>query len=358
MEWRIYVGTYTGPGKADGIYVLRLDAETGALALLHTVRGIDHPSFLALDRQQRVLYAANELSEHEGAPSGALSAFAVDAASGNLTFLNHQPTHGTAPCYVSLDPSEQFVLAANYGNGVLTVLPVEPDGRLRPASDVVRHEGRSSDPRRQEGPHAHSVLPTPDGRYVFSCDLGLDRVLVYRLDTSAGKLVPNDLPYAQVSSGAGPRHIAFHPNGRFVYVNNEIDSTLTVFDYDAERGALQVVQTVSTLPDDFAGRNSTAQVAVHPSGRFVYVSNRGHDSIAMFAVNPESGRLRSLGHEPTQGRTPRNFTLDPTGAWLLAANQNTGNVVSFRIDQDNGRLVPAGQRLDVPAPVCLAFARA
>ena len=356
MDDLIYAGTYTGPGKAEGIYVLQLDAASGALSRVHTVGGVDNPSFLVLDRPRRFLYAVEELNEYEGQPTGAISAFAVDGASGNLTFLNRQTTHGTLPCYVSLDPSERFALVANYGSGTLAVFRRDDDGRLQPASDVVRHQGGGPNPRRQEGPHAHSIRPTPEGKYVLACDLGIDRILIYRLDAAAGKLEPNALPYAQVSSGAGPRHSAFHPNGRFVYVNNEIDSTVSAFAYDAERGALQIVQTVSTLPDEFAGRTSTAQIALHPSGRFLYVSNRGHDSIAMFAVDAETGRLRALGHEPTQGQTPRNFTLDPTGTYLLAANQNGNDVVSFRVDQQTGRLQPTGHTLDLPAPVCLVFA--
>ena len=356
MDDLIYVGTYTGPGRAEGIYVLRLDAATGALERVHTITGVDNPSFLALDRQRRFLYAVEEVSEHEGQKSGAISAFAVDGASGNLAFLNRQATHGTAPCYVSLDSGERFALVANYGSGTLSVFPRDADGRLQPASDVVQHQGRGPNPRRQEGPHAHSILPTPDGKYVLSCDLGIDRVLVYRLDAGAGTLAPNTLPFAQVSSGAGPRHVAFHPGGRFVYVNNEIDSTVSAFAYDGERGALQIVQTISTLPDDFVGRNSTAQIVAHPNGRFLYVSNRGHDSIATFAVDGETGRLRALGHEPTQGQTPRNFNLDPTGAYLLAANQSSNNVVSFRVDQETGRLQPTGRSLEVMAPVCLVFA--
>jgi 6-phosphogluconolactonase len=349
----VYVGTYTGPGKAEGIYVYRFDPATGGLTHVQTVPGVDNPSFLALHPDGRTLYAVNESGE--GDPGPGVSAFAVDPAHSTLTPINRQPSHGTSPCYVSLNPEGSHVLVANYGNGIVSVYPVGQDGALGEASHVVQHEGQSTHTR-QQGPHAHSVLMDPGGRYVLSADLGCDRVFVYRLES--GRLVPNDVPFAQVSSGAGPRHIAFHPSGRYVFVNNEIDSTLSAFAYEADRGALRCVDTRSTLPDSVSiesVRNSTAQVAAHPNGRFVYVSNRGHDSIAIFRVDAERGKLTPLGHESTQGKTPRNFTLDPSGAYLLAANQNGNNIVSFRVDAESGRLQPTGQSVEVPAPVCLLF---
>ena len=357
MEPTIYVGTYTGPGKAEGIYAYRFDPQSGAMTHAHTITGVENPSFLALDRTQRYLYAVEETSEYQGEQSGAISAFVVDQPTGNLTFLNRQRTRGTAPCFVSLDHSGRFALVANYGSGSVASFAIQPDGSLREA-DFVQHQGGSTNPRRQEGPHGHSIQPTPDGAYVIACDLGLDRVLTYTLD-EAGRLAPHTTPYAQVSSGAGPRHASFHPNGRLVYVNNEIDSTVSVFAYDAARGAMQIVQTVSSLPDDVYGpdiRNSTAQVLVHPNGRYVYVSNRGHDSIAVFAIDEPHGRVRSLGHQSTLGKTPRNFTIDPTGRWLVAANQSSNTLVSFRISDGTDTLTPSGHTADVPAPVCVIFA--
>jgi 6-phosphogluconolactonase len=342
-----YVGTYTGPGRGEGIYVFR--HENGRLAPVQTV-GAASPSFLALHPDGRTLYAVNEAEGSE-----AVSAFRVAPGSGELSPLAQQPSHGTSPCYVSLDPEGKCVLVANYGNGIVSVLPVSEDGSLREASHVVQHEGSSTN-RRQVGPHAHSILIDPTGRFVLSADLGCDRIFVYRLDTAAGKLTPNDVPFAQVSSGAGPRHIAFHPNGRLVFVNNEIDSTVTSFTWDAERGTLHVNDTRSTLPDNFAERNSTAQVAVHPNGRFVYVSNRGHDSIAIFAVDTDRGRLRPLGNESTLGKTPRNFNFDPSGDYLHAANQNTGTIVSFKVDAESGRLAATSYTTEVPSPVCILFA--
>jgi 6-phosphogluconolactonase len=330
-----------------------MDEATGALSPVQTVGGVDNPSFLALHPNGRTLYAVNETGETDSGP--AVSAFSVDRASGRLEPLNRQPSHGTSPCYVSLAPDGKCVLVANYGNGIVSVYPTQADGRLGEASHVVQHEG-SSTHRRQAGPHAHSIRMDPTGNFVLACDLGCDRIFVYTLDTSTGKLAPNAIPYGQVSSGAGPRHSAFHPNGRLAFVNNEIDSTVTSFTWDSERGTLHVNDTRSTLPSDFSGNNSTAQIAVHPNGKFVYVSNRGHDSIAIFGVDAERGKLSPLGHEPTQGKTPRNFNLDRRGTLLLAANQNSGTIVTFRVNGDTGQLEPAGQVTDVPAPVCVLFA--
>lgn len=351
----VYVGTYTGPGKAEGIYVYRFDPESGALNHVHTVAGVDNPSFLALDPQQRALYAVCEVSDYEGKKSGAVSAFAVDSATGNLRLLNRQPSHGAGPCYVSVHPRGRYVLVANYGSGHVAAYPVEQDGRVGQASDVVLHQGTGPNPERQQGPHAHFITPDPSGTFVLACDLGIDKIMVYRLDTSSGKLVPNVPPFAQAPPGAGPRHLAFHPSGRFVFVINEIGSTMSAFTYDASRGALQMVQTLSTLPAGFAEKSSCAQVVVHPSGRYVYGSNRGHDSIAIFAIDEGSGRLTVVGHESTRGKTPRNFNIDPTGTFLLAANQNSNTIVTFRIDQETGRLTPTEHVTEVPAAVCLVF---
>ena len=348
----VYVGTYTGPGKAEGIYVYRMDESTGALAHLQTVASIDNPSFLTLDPQQRCLYAVNETSEGEGQGPG-VSAFTVDPQRRTLSLLNRQPAHGTSPCYVSLNPEGTHVLIANYGDGSLAVYPVQEDGSLGKASDVIRHQGSSAH-RRQAGPHAHSIRFDPQGRHVLACDLGIDRVFLYRL--ADGRLTPHELPYAQLSSGAGPRHTAFHPSGRFVYVNGEIDSSVSAFIYDPERGAFDLIGAYSTLPDEFSGNNSTAQVLVHPAGRTVYVSNRGHDSIAGFEVDEARGELRPRGHVPSGGKTPRNFNIDPSGRFLYAANQSPGNIVVFSVG-DDGSLIPTGHVTEVPVPICVIFGR-
>ena len=361
----VYVGTYTEQpnGKAEGIYVYQMDPSTGALTQVRTVAGFANPSFLAFDPTQRFLYAVNETGTFAGQPGGGVSAFALDAAAGNLTFLNAQPSHGTFPCHLCVDPTGLYVLSANYGSGHFAVHPVGPDGRLGAATDVVRHVGSGPSARRQEGPHAHMVTFDPSGRYTLLVDLGIDQTLVYRLDSATGKLVPHDVTQdgttrqssAPAAPGAGPRHIAFHPSGRYAYVINELGSTVDVFTWDADAGTLAPLQTIPTLPAGFTAPGTTAEIAVHPSGQFLYGSNRGHDSIAMFSIDPSSGQLTALGHEPTQGKDPRNFAIDPTGAFLLAANQNSDTVVTFRIDPSTGTLSPTGAVAPIPTPVCLLF---
>lgn len=349
----VYVGTFTSDTGAEGISVLDLDVASGALRHVQTVPGLISPSFLALHPSGRFLYAVERQWSPERADVGAVSAFAVDGATGRISEIDRRPSGGVSPAHVSVHPSGRFAFAAHYASGQVSVLPISDDGRLSDATHVVQHEGRGPDPARQEGPHAHFVLPDPSGRLVFACDLGIDRVQIYRLDSAAGRLVPATLPYAQVSSGAGPRHLAFDPTGRYVYVINELDSTISAFAFDQERGTLRIIQTASTLPDGFAGTSHTAQILVHPSGRFVYGSNRGHDSIAVFAVDPASGRLSLVGYQPSGGKTPRNFTIDPTGELLLAANQQSGTIVTFRIDGASGRLAPTGRTYETPSPVCL-----
>lgn len=351
----VYVGTFTGSTGSQGIYVYQMDTTTGSLAHLQTVPDLLSPSWVALHPQRRFLYAVERQLTPERSDVGAVSAFGIDEATGALTLLNRQPSGGVSPAYVSVHPSGRYALAAHYGSGQVAALPIGADGRLDVASDVVQHAGRGPDASRQEGPHAHFVTTDPSGRYSMACDLGIDRIMVYQLDLASGKLVSNALPFAQVSSGAGPRHLAFHPSGRHVYVINELDSTLSAFAFDASRGALQIVQTVSTLPGDFRGTSHTAQVVVHPSGRFVYGSNRGHDSIAIFAIDQATGKLALVGHEPSSGKTPRNFNIDPAGAFLLAANQSSNTIVAFRIDQATGRLAATGQVIESPAPVCIQF---
>ncbi len=350
----VYVGTYTEPpqGTAEGIYVYRFDPETGALTHAQTVPGVANPSFLALDPRQHHLYAVNEVND------GSVSAFARDPRTGELRALNNQSAHGAAPCYVSLDASGQFALVANYNGETLTALPIKEDGRLDAATCVVHHQGSSVDPRRQDRPHPHMIAPAPDGRFVLATDLGTDRVMIYRLDTTTGRLEPNQPgpAFVQTEPGVGPRHFAFAPNGRTLYVINELASTLTVFDYDGASGALQARQTVSTLPEDFDGASSCAHVAVAPDGRFVYGSNRGHDSIAIWATDEGSGEVTLVGHESTRGKTPRNFAIDPTGSWLLAANQDTHTVVTFRRDPESGTLEATGQVAGISSPVALVFA--
>jgi 6-phosphogluconolactonase len=312
-----------------------------------------NPSWLTFDEREQILYAVNEEDE------GRVSAFARDAATGELRLLNDQRSHGAAPCYVSLDPSSRFILVANYSGGTVAVLPVTADGQLEAATCVIHHQGSSIRPE-QEGAHPHMIRPSVDGRFVLVTDLGTDQVLVYRLDPGTGQLVPNEQGTAVVSEhpGAGPRHFAFALRGRTVYVINELNSTVTVYDYTPERGELQARQVVSTLPDGVDGPaigNSCAHIAVSPDGRFVYGSNRGHDSIAIWEVEDANGELRPVGHESTRGKTPRGFSLDPTGSWLLVANQESDTIVSFRRDPGSGRLTAVGPVTQTPSPVAFLF---
>lgn len=360
MAIRLYVGTYTTKlghvdGKGEGIYLYDVDPTSGRLSHRATTPGVANPSYLALDPGQRFLFAANEVKEVDGQAGGAVSAFAIDPTTGALTSLNHQSTRGTDPCYLCVDRTGRCVLASNYSSGSVAAFSVESDGRLMPLTDFVQHSAAEYNPKPPPGPHAHSVNLSPDERFALVADLGLDAILVYRLDVERGKLTPNDPPSAPLTRGAGPRHLAFAPNGRHAYVINEQGMTMTAFAYDAAGGSLREIQTVPTLPEGIGGRNSTADVHVHPSGRFVYGSNRGHNSIVIFAVDQATGKLSLVGHESTQGRTPRNFAIDPSGATLYAANQDTHTVVSFAIDTQTGRLTPTGQVTEVPSPSCLKF---
>ncbi len=353
---RVYFGTY-GQAPNEGIFVAELDLASGVVSRPHLAAQAVNASFLALDPSRKFLYAVAEVSTLGGKRTGGVIAFAVDGPTGRLTRLNEQPSQGAGPCYLVVDKTGKNVLVANYDGGTAAVLPIDQRGRLKPASCVVAHHGKGVNPERQEGPHAHSINLDAGNRFAFVADLGLDKVLVYRFDSSAGTLTPNDPPSVTVAPGAGPRHFAFHPSGRFAYVINELGSTITAFWYDADNGILSRTQTISTLPPGFKGTNTAAEVVVHPSGKFVYGSNRGDDSIAIFSVDAATGRLAPVGHEPTQGKTPRNFAVDPTGNYLLAANQDSDTVVVFRIDPATGRLKATGQTLKIHKPVCIKYGK-
>ncbi len=350
----LYVGTYTN-GKSEGIYVYRMNLASGDLKLLSIAKGVANPSYLSIHPQRKYLYSVNEVGEFAGKRTGAVTSFAIDQRTGELRKLNQQVSQGTSPCYISVDPSGKFVLAANYSSGSLAVLPIKSDGSLGEPVDVVQHQGSGANRRRQESPHAHCIVLDRSGKYAFAADLGIDKVMIYRFDAKTGKLTPNSQPYVQTKPGAGPRHFDIHPGGKFAYVINELDSSLTAFAYDDSKGVLKELQTVSSLPEGFQGVNSCADVHVHPSGNFIYGSNRGHDSIVAFTIDERTGRLNYLAHESTQGKTPRNFGIDQTGAFLLAANQGSDTIVTYRIDQKTGKLKPTGQVTDVPTPVCLKF---
>ncbi len=349
----VYLGTYTRGGESEGIYVCELDLRKGALAHLRLAAKSKNPSFLALHPSGRFLYSVSEIADFEGKKTGAVSSFALDPKSGALKFLNKKPSGGGGPCHLVVDHGGKNVLVANYGGGSVNVLGVGADGLLADPTGFVQHKGSSVNPRRQKGPHAHSINLDGQGAYAFAADLGLDKILVYRFDSVAGTLTPNKVPSASVSPGGGPRHFAFHPGGKFAYVINEMASTVTAFSYEAKTGNLSEIQTVTTLPSGFSGNSSTAEVQVSPDGKLLFGSNRGHDSIAIFSIDSASGRLTVRGHQATGGRTPRNFGVDPTGRFLLAANQSSDTVVVFRIGPAG--LTPTGSVLNVPRPVCVKF---
>ncbi|MGI9146541.1 MAG: lactonase family protein [Chloroflexota bacterium] len=361
----VYVGTYTAPNTAPGgtqpstargIYVFRMNGRTGRLSQIQ-VFDLENPSWVAVDARRRHLYATSEVSTWKGAPNtGGVTAFAIDPNTGKITAIDDQPTQGAIPAHVTVDPSGKYALVANYVGANWSVLPILPNGGVGPATDVFGVSGRGPDTARQEAPHPHQTVFDPAGKYVFGADLGTDRVWSWTLDTSTGKLVPNpNLDHAQVASGSGPRHLAFHPSGKFVYVIDEMVSSITAFSYDAARGTFIWLQTVSTLPPDYTGTSTTAEIIVHRSGKFVYGSNRGHNSIVGFRINQTTGKLDLIGWTSTQGEIPRGFNIDPSGRLMLVGNQNSDTVVPFRIDQSSGVLRPTGAVTNTPVPVSFAF---
>jgi 6-phosphogluconolactonase len=357
-KYLFYVGTYTEEGsKSKGIYAYRFDADTGQITPLGLAAETTNPSFVALHPNGRFLYAVNEVGNYKGPNSGGVSAFSIDRASGKLKFLNEMPSRGADPCYITVDKTGKYVLVANYTGGSLAVFPVLADGKLGEASAFLQHTGHGTNPTRQEGPHAHSIDLSPDNRFAMVDDLGLDELFVYKFDSAKGSLTPNDPPFAKFDAGAGPRHFVLRPDGKFAYVISEMGHTVTVFSNDAASGRLQLLQTVTTLPKDFKGRNDDAEIRVHPSGKFLYASNRGDDSIAIYAIDQSKGTLAQVGSIHTGGKEPRNFEIDPTGTLLFAANQKSDNIVVFRIDAKTGGLTATGQALDVGSPVCVKFLR-
>lgn len=346
----VYVGTYTS-GGAEGIYVLKLNLASGELLPWRTIKGVTEPSFLSIDNKDRYVYAVNETMEFNGKPGGALSAFSIDQKDGSLKFIDQVPSLGAAPCNVVVSNDGKFVLVANYMGGNVSVFPVHPDGGLGESVSLKQHAGTGPNKDRQEAPHAHSITLDAKNRFAVAADLGTDKLIVYKFDTATGKLSPNS-QYA-TKLGAGPRHFTFSHNGRFAYLINELDCTISALSYDAERGMLTELQTVKTLPENFSAQNTCADIHMSPSGKFLYGSNRGHDSIVSFAIDERKGKLTYIEHTPTGGKTPRNFAIDPTGKFLLAANQNSGSITVFAIDAQNGRLSPTGKKIDIPAPVCL-----
>lgn len=341
----VYFGTYTRD-QSKGIYVSRFEA--GRLSEPVLAAEVPNPAFLAVHPNRRVLYAVSEEAK------GRVTAYTIDAASGRLTKLGERSSLGAGPCYVSVDRTGRTVLVAHYGSGTVAAFSIKPDGSFGDAASSVAHSGSSVNPQRQEAPHAHSVDVSPDNRYAITADLGIDKVIVHRLKAGKAEL-GGTASFVSVKPGSGPRHLAFHPGGRFAYVINELASTITALAWNRSRASLAELQTVSTLPANFTGESTTAEIAVHPSGRFVYGSNRGHDSIAVFAVNASNGTITPVEHVPSGGRSPRSFAIDPSGEWLIAANRTSNNAVLFRIDASTGRLTPVGETVQVNSPVCVLF---
>lgn len=350
---RVYVGTYTQyqNGKGKGIYAFDFDERSGTFTAIGTTTGLDNPAWLQVNEDKSVLYAALE------GEAGQVAAFRIDPVSGALSEINRVSSEGASPCYISLSHDEATVFVANYTSGTIAALPIRADGGLDTASDSIQREGASVDPDRQQGPHAHMILSSPGGKYILVTDLGTDEITSYQFDAEGGLFVRGDGPPIVISltAGAGPRHFAFSPDGGKVYVINELGSTLAVFDFDEESGALRPLQTVSTLPVDFEDPNYPAQVLVSPDGRFVYGSNRLHDSIAVWKIDEETGTVITIGNVPTQGTFPRNFAIDPSGKWLVVANQNSDSLVTFARDVETGELAQRGDPLSIPSPVCILF---
>jgi 6-phosphogluconolactonase len=340
---------FVGSGKKN-IEAFRFDQAAGTLTRVGVAAEIEQPSFLAISPNHHFLYA---ISEGRNAAASSISAFAIDAAAGKLTFLNKQPAGGAGPCYVEIDAGGKNALIANYNSGSFAVFPLAANGELQPRSAFIQDQGSSVNASRQEGPHAHCLVAGPGEKFAFGCDLGLDKVMIFKFDPDHGTLVPNEPAFTQTKPGAGPRHIVFNPNGRWAYVINEMGSSLTVFQYDASAGTLQEFETQSTLPKDFSGQSTCAEVAVHPSGKFVYASNRGDDSIAVFGCDPIGGRLTFIERVPTGGKTPRQFEIDPSGRYLVAGNQDSNSVVVFSIDNNSGHLQPTGTQVQSDNPMCV-----
>lgn len=353
----VFVGTYTRSGS-EGVYLYEMDAGTGALRLVTAAPRVESPSYLAIAADGRHVYTVSEVEEFAGRRSGAVSAFAFDPARRAFTLINQQPSEGNGPCHIAVEPTGRYALVANYGGGSVAMLPIGSGGGLDPATAFVQHAEADADPQQPTKARAHSMFIDPSGALVFCADLGLDRIFCYRMDLEQGRLLPHDPPHTDLAPGSGPRHLAFHPSGRYLYAITELGNTVVTFAYDAAAGRLRQVQTVSTLPPGYTGKSYCADVHVSADGRFLYGSNRGHESIAVFGIDGATGQLALLGLTPCGGEHPRSFGIDPTGRFLLVANGHSDNIVVFRRDAVSGALTPAGQEVRLAAPVCVKMRRA
>jgi len=350
----LFIGTYTDPGKSQGIYIYQMDRVTGELRKVGVSDKTVNPSYLVIHPNHKWLYAVNELGENNGKFLGGVSAFRIDLDKKKLEFINSVSSRGSYPCHISVDHTGKFVMTANYGNGTVAVFPIRKDGSLAEASFVDQHQGKGPNEKRQQGPHAHMIMQGFDHRFVYSNDLGIDKILVYKIDTVRGKLVScGEVP---TMPGAGPRHLVFHPDRKWAYTVNELNGTIEAFTVDKGTGLLNRFQVISTLEKGETREPGSAAIHITPNGKFLYATNRGEiNNIAMFSINQEKGELQLLGHQPVKGKTPRNFVIDPSGAFVLIANQNSDNVVAFQIDEQTGLLKDTGIEISVPNPVCLKF---
>ncbi len=355
-SYLMYVGTYTG-GESQGIYAFRFDPASGKLTSLGLAAEMKSPSYLAVHPNGKNVYAVSEISDFAGKRTGGVAALSIDRATGKLTKLNDAPSGSAGPCHLTVDKSGNSVLVANYGGGSVAAIAIGDDGKLGDMTAHIQHAGSSVNQARQKEPHAHSINLDAANRFAVAADLGLDQLLVYRFDAAHGTLVANDPPHTKIEPGSGPRHFAFHPGGKFAYAINELNCTMTALAYDADKGSLSALQTLSTLrPDEkHQGGWSTADVHVHPSGKFLYGSNRGHDTIVVYKIDADAGTLTYVENQSARGKTPRNFAIDPTGKWLLAENQSSDTIAVFSINGDNGRLKPVGEPVECPSPVCIQF---
>ncbi|WP_229311142.1 lactonase family protein [Larkinella soli] len=344
----LYVGTYSTRGS-EGIYVFEFDRAKGTLQQVQTVSNAKSPSFLAVHPSGKYLYSVNEAA----ANSGGVSAYAIEAKTGRLTALNQQSSRGRGPCHIAIDQTGKLAFVSNYGGGTFTVLPIQADGSLGVATDSIKYEGSGANKQRQDKPHIHSATLSPNNRFVYVCDLGTDRVYIYEFDQASGKVKPASTPFATVSPGSGPRHIAIHPNGKYLYLVEELTSSVATFEMDPKTGALKLIEdNVKTLPADFSGSNTSADIHTDPKGKFLYHSNRGYNALAVLSI-AKDGKLTLIDQAPTEGKTPRNFMVDPKGEYVFAANQDTDNIVVYKLDGKTGRLTPTGTQVKVPAPVCI-----
>jgi len=347
----MYVGTYSVRGS-EGIYVFEFNRQNGTMQPVQSVSNAKSPSFLALHPSGKYLYSVNEGADK----LGGVSSYAVDKATGKLQFLNGQSSLGGGPCYISIDQTGKTAFVANYGGGSLTVLPVNADGTLSAPADSVQDVGTGPNAQRQERAHVHSATISPDNRFVYVADLSTDKLNIFDIDTKTSTVKPASTPYASVKPGSGPRHSAFHPNGKYVYLVEELTSSVAVFSRNAKTGALTLIEdTVKTLPADFTGQNTSADIHIDPSGKFLYQSNRGANTLAIFAIGND-GKLTKVGDQSTEGKTPCNFLIDPKGDFIFVANQDTDNITIFKRDQKTGKLTYTGQSVNVPSPVCVIMA--